>query len=252
MTVIIHCAASSLSVYYRAQFWAPLKPLIFSKPALFLIGRMIPWASQAKLFSAAELVFRAQTALSCQEAMYVIEKFHRSLCHWVTSPPPSEKPNEFRHITQVLPTLLPLHIHHQPVLRSPSAAPQQKHIPALCELYKSSWKCTRQALETSKAGGRLNTAVSVQQDTWVQAHLIIILLQRTCWRESIRQIVRLVCDAPHLVGALVVEYKIYTHIRMHFTMSTFLHVIIYEIFWFLEKDKIHSSGPQVNSVLTLL
>lgn len=132
MTVIIHCAASSLSVYYRAQFWAPLKPLIFSKPALFLIGRMIPWASRAKLFSAAELVFRAQTALSCQEAMYVIEKFHRSLCHWVTSPPPSEKPNEFRHITQILPTLLPLHIHQQPVLRSPSAAPQQKHIPALC------------------------------------------------------------------------------------------------------------------------
>lgn len=44
----------------------------------------------------------------------------------------SEKPNDFRHVTQVLPRLFPLHILHQPVLRGPSTASQQKHTPALC------------------------------------------------------------------------------------------------------------------------
>lgn len=35
-------------------------------------------------------------------------------------------------------------------------------------------------------------------------------------------------------------------------MSTFLRVIIYETFSFLEKEKIHSAGPKIHSVLTLL
>lgn len=66
------------------------------------------------------------------------------------------------------------------------------------------------------------------------------------------QIVRLVHNAPYLVGPLCVEYKRYTHTRTRFTMSTFLRVIIYEMFSFLEKEKRHSAGPKIHSVPTLL
>lgn len=55
-------------------------------------------------------------------------------------------------------------------------------------------------------------------------------------RERTPDIVRLVHDAPYLVGALFVQYKTYTCTRTCFTMSTFLCVIIYEIFSFLEED----------------
>lgn len=54
------------------------------------------------------------------------------------------------------------------------------------------------------------------------------------------------------MGACFAEYKVYTRTRMHFTMSMFLHAIIYEILSFLEKEKIYSAGPKTHSVLTLL
>lgn len=116
--------------------------------------------------------------------------------------------------------------------------------------YKSSWKWTRQTLEVSKADGTLSSVVSAQQDTWVQAHLTTILLQRTYWQGHVHHIVRLVHDASYLVGALFFECKIYT--RMCFTVNTFLRVVIYKIFSFLEKLNIHSAGPKMYSVLTLL
>lgn len=77
------------------------------------------------------LVFRAQTALSCQEEMYVTKKmspFTVSLGHKCSS---VWKAQWLQVYNFIFSALFHLHIHHQPVLRAPSAAPQKKHTPAL-------------------------------------------------------------------------------------------------------------------------
>lgn len=110
--------------------------------------------------------------------------------------------------------------------------------------HKSSWKCTKQPLEPARAGGMLSTTVSVQLDTWIQAHIISILLQGMQLQGGTRRLSQesTVLPTQWEPSSCNTRY-IYTHTQACLTVTTYLCVNIYEIFSFLEKEKVHSAGP---------
>lgn len=71
---------------------------------------------------------------------------------------------------------------------APGCPTEDIHSCSFFTSYKSSWKCTKQPLETARAGGMLSTTVSVQQDTWIQAHIISILLWGMCLQGDTRRL----------------------------------------------------------------